>query len=74
MIESITTAATGGNPREDRIIYIRPGATSEPSRIEFEFPEGPNIWEFKAICMRMAAALGYDCGIVRKCFGEIEDV
>ena len=57
----------------DKLIYHRGGKTKEVKRIEFEIPKGMTCEEFKIICIRMAAALGYHENNIRQSFGNIED-
>lgn len=45
----------------------------EASEIEFTIPDEINIFEFKTICARMAAALGYHEESIKKAFGKLEE-
>ena len=45
----------------------------EASEIEFTIPDELNIFEFKTICARLAAALGYHEESIKKAFGKLEE-
>ena len=57
----------------DSLVYNRyvDDINAEPHKITFEFNTGPNLDEFKLICMRMGSALGYDWDSLVKVFGGI---
>jgi hypothetical protein len=59
----------------DRLVYLRNSTDDnvEPTKIIFEFDAGPTVDDFKIICMRMAAALGYDEELIKSSFGTIPD-
>ena len=42
----------------------------EASIIEFNVPDDMDIWEYKTICIRMAAAMGYSNKSIEKAFGK----
>lgn len=42
----------------------------EASQIEFKIPDDMDIWEYKRVCVRMAAAMGYTSLSVKKAFGH----
>lgn len=44
----------------------------EASEIQFEVPEDMNINEFKVVCVRLAAAMGYHHKSIEKAFGVEE--
>lgn len=46
---------------------------SEPSKIEMEFTEDYDIYEFKTLCMRMAAAIGYHQNSIERAFGNEDE-
>ena len=43
----------------------------EASNIELEVPHDMDIWEYKTICIRMAAAMGYSPISIEKAFGKV---
>jgi Holliday junction resolvasome RuvABC DNA-binding subunit len=45
----------------------------EASEIEFVIPDELNIFEFKTICARLAAALGYHEESIKKAFGNLDE-
>jgi hypothetical protein len=45
----------------------------EASAILLEFNDELTIHEFKTICMRMAAAIGYTSSCIKKSFGDAYD-
>ena len=45
----------------------------EASEIEFTIPDELNIFEFKTICARLAAALGYHEESIKKAFGKLDE-
>jgi len=45
----------------------------EASEIEFVIPDELNIFEFKTICARLAAALGYHEDSIKKAFGKLDE-
>ena len=47
--------------------------TREVSEIEFTMPDELNIFEFKTLCARMAAGLGYHDESIKKAFGKLEE-
>ena len=57
---------------KDKLIYVRNEDTShgEASKIEMEIPEDLTISEYRIVCMRMAAALGYHPNSIKRAFGE----
>ena len=56
----------------ERITYRR-YAEVEPDLIEFRFLSSPDIFQFKTICMRLAAALGYTDESIKGAFGAEDD-
>ena len=44
----------------------------EANVIKFEIPDDMNIHEFKIVCARLAAALGYSDRIITKSFGNLD--
>jgi hypothetical protein len=46
-------------------------ANREASKIEFEVPDDMNINEYKIVCVRLAAALGYSDKSIKKSFGDL---
>jgi hypothetical protein len=44
----------------------------EAINIEFVVPDDMNIYEFKIICVRMAAAMGYTDVSIKNAFGELD--
>jgi hypothetical protein len=44
----------------------------EAKEIQFEVPDDMNINEFKVVCIRMAAAMGYHHKSITKAFGAEE--
>ena len=57
---------------EDRMAYYRPNTVSEIKTIEIRFPEGPDIYDFKILCIRLAHSLGYSPDSIREAFGEVK--
>jgi hypothetical protein len=53
------------------IDYIE--SAREASEIEFVIPDELNIFEFKTICARLAAALGYHEDSIKKAFGNLDE-
>jgi hypothetical protein len=45
----------------------------EASKIELTIPDDMTIFEYKTICIRMAAALGYHPETISKAFVETEE-
>lgn len=45
----------------------------EANEITFDIDDGLTIDEFKIVCMRMAAAMGYSPKSITSSFGEIND-
>jgi hypothetical protein len=43
-------------------------ASREASKIEFEIPDDLNIFEYRNICIRLAAAMGYQQSSIKKAF------
>lgn len=58
----------------DKLIYVRNKDTShgEASKIEMEISQDLTISEYKIVCMRMAAALGYHPNSIKRAFGDEE--
>lgn len=44
----------------------------EASKIEFTIPEEMDIFEYRIMCIRMAAAMGYGETSIKRAFGEEE--
>ena len=51
----------------DQDEYIR-----EASSVTLEVPDDMNIFEFKIMCVRLAASLGYTENSIKRGFGSIE--
>jgi hypothetical protein len=45
--------------------------TREASRIEFDVPDDMDIHEYKVVCVRLAAAMGYGNTTIKKSFGDL---
>ncbi len=45
--------------------------TREASRIEFDVPDDMDIQEYKVVCVRLAAAMGYSNTTIKKSFGDL---
>ena len=60
--------------RFDKLIYERGNTSSEAQRIEFEMPPGMNVYEFKLLCKRMAAALGYSDTSIKDAFDSTNTI
>ena len=60
--------------RFDKLIYERGNTSSEAQRIEFEMPTGMNVYEFKLLCKRMAAALGYSDTSIKDAFDSTNTI
>jgi|TARA_B110000211_G_C13945639_1_gene493745 hypothetical protein len=43
----------------------------EASKIEFDIPDDMDINEYKVICVRLAAAMGYSNITIKKSFGDL---
>ena len=56
--------------RYDKLTYERGNTSSEAQRIEFDTPPGMTIHEFKLLCKRMAAALGYSETSINDAFAK----
>ena len=58
----------------DTLTYKRtdpmPDGLREPETITFTFENDLNIYEFKTMCMRLAAAIGYVEGSIERAFGS----
>jgi hypothetical protein len=52
------------------IFIIDEEENREASKIEFEVPNDMDVWEYKRMCIRMAAAMGYTSLSVKKAFGQ----
>lgn len=48
--------------------------TREPSKIEFTLPGDLDIHEFRLICIRLAASLGYHHTSIKLAFGDNEKI
>lgn len=57
----------------DKMIYKRAGSSKEPQIIEFSIPQSLTIGEYKRVCKRMAAALGYNHSTIEEYFGKDKD-
>jgi len=44
----------------------------EAKKIELDVPDDMNIFEYKIMCVRLAACLGYTDGSIKKAFGSTE--
>lgn len=42
----------------------------ESSKISFEYPHDLDIFEFKTLCVRIAASIGYSSESIEEAFGE----
>ena len=58
--------------RYDKLTYERGNTSSEAQRIEFDMPSGMTVHEFKLLCKRMAAALGYSDKSITEAFGQTD--
>jgi hypothetical protein len=47
--------------------------SKEANEITFDIDDGLTIDEFKVVCMRLAAAMGYSPNSIKNSFGEIKD-
>ena len=52
------------------IFIIDEEENREASKIEFEVPNDMDVWEYKRMCIRMAAAMGYASLSIKKAFGH----
>jgi len=43
----------------------------EANKIEFDVPDDMDINEYKVVCVRLAAALGYGNKSIKKAFGDL---
>tara|TARA_R100001510_G_C7592404_1_gene161661 strand:+ start:665 stop:877 length:213 start_codon:yes stop_codon:yes gene_type:complete len=57
----------------DKIIYIRGTYSKEAQRIEMEVRENLNIHDYKTICERLAASLGYSQKSIDEAFGVAKE-
>ena len=48
-------------------------ASREVSKIEFEIPDDLDIFEYRNICIRLAAAMGYHSNSINKAFPSIAE-
>lgn len=46
----------------------------ECSRIEFDVPDDLDIWEYKRVCERMAAAMGFHHNSIKTAFQKEEPI
>ena len=54
----------------DKIIYTRGTYSKEAQKVEMEVREDLDLYEFKTLCKRLAAALGYSNKSIDEAFGE----
>lgn len=52
----------------DKITYTRGTYSREAQKVEFEVPEDLSIEDFKRLCKRLAASLGYSYESIDKVF------
>ena len=52
----------------DKITYTRGTYSREAQKVEFEVPEDLSIQDFKRLCKRLAASLGYSYESIDKVF------
>jgi len=52
----------------DKITYTRGTYSREAQKVEFEVPEDLSIQDFKRLCKRLAASLGYSYESIREEF------
>jgi len=52
----------------DKITYTRGTYSREAQKVEFEVPEDLSIQDFKRLCKRLAASLGYSHESIQKTF------
>ncbi len=53
----------------DKITYTRGTYSREAQKVEFEVPEDLSIHDFKRLCKRLAASLGYNPETIEETFG-----
>ena len=53
----------------DKIIYTRGTYSKEAQKVEMEVREDLDIYEFKTLCKRLAASLGYSYKSIEEAFG-----
>ena len=56
----------------DKITYTRGTYSREAQKIEFEVPEDLSIQDFKRLCKRLAASLGYSYESIDEVFEHKE--
>ena len=54
----------------DKITYTRGTYSREAQKVEFEVPEDLSIQDFKRLCKRLAASLGYSYESIDKVFDK----
>ncbi len=54
----------------DKIIYTRGTYSKEAQKVEMEVREDLDIYEFKTLCKRLAASLGYSLKSIDEAFGD----
>tara|TARA_R110001592_G_scaffold55381_1_gene169286 strand:+ start:415 stop:630 length:216 start_codon:yes stop_codon:yes gene_type:complete len=54
----------------DKIEYTRGTYSKEAQRVVLEVREDLDIHEFKIMCRRLAASLGYDAESIKEAFGS----
>ena len=58
----------------DKLVYYRSEYSREAKKIEMEIPPNLTISEFKIVCRRLAASLGYASESIIKEFGKDKEV
>ncbi len=58
----------------DKLIYYRSEFGREANKIEMEIPPNLTIAEFKIVCRRLAASLGYATESITSEFGKDKEV
>tara|TARA_B100000424_G_C22937954_1_gene499084 strand:- start:1176 stop:1394 length:219 start_codon:yes stop_codon:yes gene_type:complete len=58
----------------DKLIYLRSESSREAKKIEMDIPPNLTISEFKIVCRRLAASLGYGQESIGKAFGYDKEV
>ena len=58
----------------DKLIYLRGEESREAKNIEMDIPSNLTITEFKIVCKRLAASLGYGQDSISKEFGKDKEV
>ena len=54
----------------DKITYTRGTYSNEAQKVEMEVKENLSIWDFKTLCKRLAASLGYSYKSIDEAFDQ----